>query len=88
MERHYVRPDDTRRCYVTPQPREHRIFHAQKKIATQRCSVACLNTPLDKLVDSFPLPAVAPPIGDTSLTHVMRLAALSTTLPTPTTMGQ
>jgi hypothetical protein len=23
MERHYVRPDNTRRCYVTPQPREH-----------------------------------------------------------------
>jgi hypothetical protein len=25
---------------------------------------------LDKLVDRFPLPPVAPPIGDTSLTHV------------------
>jgi hypothetical protein len=30
---------------------------------------------LDKLVDRFPLPPVAPPIGDTSLTHVMRLTA-------------
>jgi hypothetical protein len=33
---------------------------------------------LDKLVDRFPLPPVTPPIGDTSLTHVMRLAAHST----------
>jgi hypothetical protein len=43
---------------------------------------------LDKLVDRFPLPPVAPPIGDTSLTHVIRLAAHSTTSPTPTAMGQ
>jgi hypothetical protein len=43
---------------------------------------------LDKLVDRFPLPPVAPPIGDTSLTEVMRLAAHSTTRPTPTAMGQ
>jgi hypothetical protein len=43
---------------------------------------------LDKLVDRFPLPPVAPPIGDTSLTHGMRLAAHSTTSPTPTAMGQ
>jgi hypothetical protein len=45
---------------------------------------------LDKLVDRFPLPPVSPPIGDTSLTHVIRLAAHSTTYvsPTPTTMGQ
>jgi hypothetical protein len=44
---------------------------------------------LDKLVDyrRFPLPPVAPPIGDTSLTHVMRLAAHSTTSPTLTAMG-
>jgi hypothetical protein len=47
----------------------------------------CLTT-LDKLVDRFPLPPVAPPIGDTSLTHVMRFAAHSTTPPTPTAMGQ
>jgi hypothetical protein len=33
--------------------------------------VACFAT-LDKLVDRFPLLPVAPPIGDTSLTHVMR----------------
>jgi hypothetical protein len=45
---------------------------------------------LDKLlvVDRFPLPPVAPPISDTSLTHVMRLAAHSTTSPTPTAIGQ
>jgi hypothetical protein len=43
---------------------------------------------LDELVDRFPLPPVAPPIGDTSLTHVMRLAAHSTTSPTPTAMRQ
>jgi hypothetical protein len=43
---------------------------------------------LDKLVDRFPLPPVAPPIGDTSLTHVMRLVVHSTTSPTPTAMGQ
>jgi hypothetical protein len=40
------------------------------------------------IVDRFPLPPVSPPIGDTSLTHVMRLAAHSTTSPTPTAMGQ
>jgi hypothetical protein len=34
---------------------------------------------LDKLVDRFPLPPVSPPIGDTSLTHVMRLAAPTAT---------
>jgi hypothetical protein len=49
--------------------------------------VASLAT-LDKLVDRFPLPPVAPPIGDTSVTHVLRLAAHSTTSPTPTAMGQ
>jgi hypothetical protein len=43
---------------------------------------------LDKLVDRFPLPSVSLPIGDTSLTYVMRLAAHSTTSPTPTPMGQ
>jgi hypothetical protein len=43
---------------------------------------------LDKLVDRFPLPPGAPPIGDTSLTHVMRLAVHSTTSQTPTAMGQ
>jgi hypothetical protein len=34
---------------------------------------------LDKLLDRFRLPPVAPAISDTSLTHVMRLAAHSTT---------
>jgi hypothetical protein len=43
---------------------------------------------LDKLIDRFPLLAVAPPNGDTSLTHVMRLAAHSITSPTPTAIGQ
>jgi hypothetical protein len=43
---------------------------------------------LDKVVNRIPLPPVAPPIGDTSLTHVMKLAAHSTTSPTPTAMGQ
>jgi hypothetical protein len=43
---------------------------------------------LYKLVDGFSLPPVAPPIGDTSLTHVMSLAAHSTTSSTPAAMGQ
>jgi hypothetical protein len=43
---------------------------------------------LDKLVDRFPLPPVAPSIDDTSFTHVMRLAPHSHTSPTPTAMGQ
>jgi hypothetical protein len=34
------------------------------------------------------IPPVSPPIGDTSLTHVMRLAAHSTTSPTPTTADE
>jgi hypothetical protein len=41
---------------------------------------------VDKLVDRFPLPPVSPSVGDTSLTHVMRLAAHSITSPTPTAM--
>jgi hypothetical protein len=44
------------------------------KIHTNFGCTARLAT-LDKLVDRFPLPPIAPPIGDTSLTHVMRLAA-------------
>jgi hypothetical protein len=31
------------------------------------------------IVDRFPLPPGAPPIGDTNLTHVMRLVVHSTT---------
>jgi hypothetical protein len=58
---------------------------ALKNHTNFRC-IASLAT-LDKLVDRFPLPPVAPPIGDTSLTHVMRLAAHSTTSPTLTAMG-
>jgi hypothetical protein len=42
---------------------------------------------LDKLSDRFLLPPVALPTGDTSLTHIIRLAAHSTTSPTPTAMG-
>jgi hypothetical protein len=41
---------------------------------------------LDKLVDRFSLPPAALPIGDTSLTHVMKLVAHSTKPPTPTTI--
>jgi hypothetical protein len=43
---------------------------------------------LDKLIDKFPLPPAALPIGDASHSHVMKLAAHSTKPPTPTTMGQ
>jgi hypothetical protein len=39
---------------------------------------------LDKLVDKFTLPPAALPIGDASLTHVIKLTAHSTTSPTPT----
>jgi hypothetical protein len=40
------------------------------------------------IVDRFPLPPVSPPIGDTSLTHVMRFTAHSTTSSVPTAMGR
>jgi hypothetical protein len=43
---------------------------------------------LDKLIDKFTLPPAALPIGDASLTHVIKLAAHSTTSPTPTAMRQ
>jgi hypothetical protein len=43
---------------------------------------------LDKLVDKFTLPPAALPIGDASLTHVIKLAAHLTTSPTPTAMRQ
>jgi hypothetical protein len=43
---------------------------------------------LDKLVDKCTLPPAALPIGDASLTHVIKLAAHSTTSPTPTAMRQ
>jgi hypothetical protein len=39
---------------------------------------------LDKLVDKFTLPPAALPIGDASLTHVIKLAAHSRTSSTPT----
>jgi hypothetical protein len=58
------------------------IVPAQLALKTQILAL------LDKLVDRFPLPPGAPPIGDTSLTRVMRFAAHSTTSPTPTAMGQ
>jgi hypothetical protein len=38
-------------------------------------------------LDRFPLQPGAPPIDETSLTHVMRVPAHSTTSPTPTTTG-
>jgi hypothetical protein len=50
--------------------------------------VLCLFMLLDKLGNRFPLPLVAPPIGDISLTHVIKLTAHSTMSPTPTAMGQ
>jgi hypothetical protein len=43
---------------------------ALKTLTNFGCAVSVAT--LDKLVDRFPLPSVAPPIGDTSLTHVMR----------------
>jgi hypothetical protein len=43
---------------------------------------------LDKLVDKFTLPSAALPIGDASLTHVIKLEAHSTTSPMPTAMRQ
>jgi hypothetical protein len=44
---------------------------------------------LDKLVDKLTLPPAALPIdSDASLTHVIKLAAHSTTSPTPTAMRQ
>jgi hypothetical protein len=54
---------------------------ALKTLTNFRCA-ASLAT-----VDRFPLQPVAPPIGETSITHVMRLPAHSTTSPTPTTTG-
>jgi hypothetical protein len=41
-----------------------------------------------KTIQMSDVPPVSPPNGDTSLTHVMRLGAHSTTPPTPTAMGQ
>jgi hypothetical protein len=43
---------------------------------------------LDKLVDKFTIPPAALPIGDASLTHVIKLGAHSTTSPMPTAMRQ
>jgi hypothetical protein len=43
---------------------------------------------LDKLVDKFTLSPAALPVGDASLTHVIMLAANSTTSPTRTAMRQ
>jgi hypothetical protein len=43
---------------------------------------------LDKLVDKFTLPPAALPIGDASLTHVIKLAAHSSASSTPAAMRQ
>jgi hypothetical protein len=43
---------------------------------------------LNKVVDKFTLPPAALPIGNGSLTHVIKLAAHSTTSPRPTAMRQ
>jgi hypothetical protein len=45
-------------------------------------------TTLDKLVDKFTLAPAALPIGDGSLSHVIKLAAHSNTSSTPTAMRQ
>jgi hypothetical protein len=39
-------------------------------------------------LDKFTLPPAALPVGDPSFTHVIKLAAHSTTSPTPTAMRQ
>jgi hypothetical protein len=57
------------------------------KIHTNFGYAASLAT-LDQLVDRFPLPPGAPPIGILVSLMFMRLAAHSTTSPTPTAMGQ
>jgi hypothetical protein len=43
---------------------------------------------LDKLVNKFTLLPAALPSGDTSLTHIIKLAAHAPKTPTPTTMRQ
>jgi hypothetical protein len=43
---------------------------------------------LDKLVDKCTLPPAALPIGDASLTHVIKLAAHASMSSTPTAMRQ
>jgi hypothetical protein len=60
-------------CSIAVDVENHTNFGCAGSLAT-----------LDKLVDRFPLSPVSPPIGDTSLTHIVRLAAHSTTSPTPT----
>jgi hypothetical protein len=57
------------------------------KTHTNLGCTACFAT-LDKLVDKLTLPPAALPIGDASLTHVIKLPAHSTTTPTPTAMRQ
>jgi hypothetical protein len=52
------------------------------------CAATSTFATLDKVVDKFTLPLAALPIGDASLTHVIKLAAHSTTSPTPTAMRQ
>jgi hypothetical protein len=50
-------------------------------------NLGCAAT-LDKLVDKFTLLPAALPSGDTSLTHIIKLAAHAPKPPTPTTMRQ
>jgi hypothetical protein len=49
---------------------------------------AAIFATLDKLVDKFTLPRAALPIGDASLTHVIKLAAHSSTSTTSAAMRQ
>jgi hypothetical protein len=67
----------------------------QSNLSVQRCRlifwVECSvggYLALAKTIDKFTLPPAALPIGDTSQTHVIKLAAHSTTSPPPTTMRQ
>jgi hypothetical protein len=52
------------------------------------CGCAASFPTLDKLVDKFTLSPAALPIGDASLTHVIKLAAHSSTSSMPTAMRQ
>jgi hypothetical protein len=59
---------------------------ALKTHTNLRCAASFAT--LDTLVDKLTLPPAALPIGDASLTHVIKLAAHSATSPTPTAMRQ
>jgi hypothetical protein len=57
--------------------------------SSDRIIYGCLSSLAKNLpIIKFTLPPAALPIGDASLTHVIKLAAHSTTSPTPTAMKQ